>query len=89
MSLVSVLPCSAGAGPIGEAGASAVAERIPNGLTSLSLDFAECYVREGGARAVAERIPTVAESQPWSAAEWAVALRFDNPRATVLVLSLG
>ena len=31
----------------------------------------------------------VAESQPWSVAEWAVALRFDNPRATVLVLLLG
>ena len=30
-----------------------------------------------------------AESQPWSVAEWAVALRFDNPRATVLVLVLG
>ena len=31
---------------------------------------------------------TVAEA-PWSVAEWAVALRFDHPRATVLVLSLG
>ena len=31
----------------------------------------------------------VAESQPWSVAEWAVALRFDNPRATVQVLLLG
>ena len=31
----------------------------------------------------------VAESQPWSVAEWAVALRFDNPRATVPVLLLG
>ena len=30
----------------------------------------------------------VAEA-PWSGAEWAVALRFDNPRATVLVLVLG
>ncbi len=30
----------------------------------------------------------VAEA-PWSGAEWLVALRFDNPRATVLVLSLG
>ena len=26
---------------------------------------------------------------PWSVAEWAVAPRFDNPRATVLVLVLG
>ena len=26
---------------------------------------------------------------PWSEAEWAVALRFDNPRATALVLLLG
>ena len=30
----------------------------------------------------------VAEA-PWSEAEWAVAPRFDNPRATVLVLVLG
>ena len=30
----------------------------------------------------------VAEA-PWRVAEWAVALRFDNPRATVLVLVLG
>ena len=30
----------------------------------------------------------VAEA-PWSVAEWAVALRFDNPRATVPVLVLG
>ena len=30
----------------------------------------------------------VAEA-PWSGAEWAVALRFDHPRATVLVLVLG
>ena len=26
---------------------------------------------------------------PWSGAEWAVALRFDHPRATVLVLLLS
>ena len=26
---------------------------------------------------------------PWSVAEWVVAPRFDNPRATVLVLLLG
>ena len=30
----------------------------------------------------------VAEA-PWSVAAWAVALRFDNPRATVLVLLSG
>ena len=30
----------------------------------------------------------VAEA-PWSVAEWAVALRFDIPRATILVLSLS
>ena len=40
---------------------------------------------EGGQRA---RAAEVAEA-PWSVAEWAVALRFDNPRATVLVLLLG
>ena len=33
-------------------------------------------------------LPHVAEA-PWSVAEWAVAPRFDNPRATVLVLVLG
>ena len=31
---------------------------------------------------------TVAEA-PWSEAEWAVGLRFDHPRGTVLVLVLG
>ena len=31
----------------------------------------------------------VAESQPWSVAEWAGAPRFDHPRATVVVLVLG
>ena len=33
-------------------------------------------------------VTKVAEA-PWSGAEWAVALRFDHPRATVLVLLLG
>ena len=33
-------------------------------------------------------LPLVAEA-PWSVAEWAVALRFDIPRATVLVRLLG
>ena len=32
--------------------------------------------------------PEVAEA-PWSVAEWAVAPRFENPRATVPVLVLG
>ena len=32
---------------------------------------------------------TAVAEAPWSVAEWAVALRFDNPRATVLVLVLG
>ena len=32
--------------------------------------------------------PAVAEAA-WSEAEWAVAPRFDNPRATILVLVLG
>ena len=31
----------------------------------------------------------VAESQPWSGADWAVASRFDHLRGTVLVLLLG
>ena len=33
-------------------------------------------------------VPMVAEA-PWSVAEWSVALIFDNPRATGLVLVLG
>ena len=35
-----------------------------------------------------DRAGLVAEA-PWSVAEWAVALRFDNPRATALVRLLG
>ena len=31
----------------------------------------------------------VAESQPWSGADWAVAPRFDHARSTVLVLVSG
>ena len=34
-------------------------------------------------------LSVVVAEAPWSVAEWAVALRFDNPRATVLVLVLG
>ena len=44
---------------------------------------------EEGARGPAISTKEVAESQPWSVAEWAVAPRFDNPRATGLVLVLG
>ena len=36
----------------------------------------------------AEVLEQVSEA-PWSGAEWAVALRFDNPRATALVRLLG
>ena len=39
-------------------------------------------------KAVLRSLVDVAEA-PWSEAEWAVARRFDNPRATVLVLVLG
>ena len=44
--------------------------------------------------AVASKAPEVGflaevAEAPWSGAEWAVALRFDNPRATVLVLLLS
>ena len=35
------------------------------------------------------RVATEVAEAPWSVAEWAVALRFDNPRATVLVLVSG
>ena len=41
------------------------------------------------AKGAAERPGAVAESQPWSGAEWAVTLRFDNPRSTLLVRLLG
>ena len=40
------------------------------------------------ARAARLQLEEVAEAA-WSVAEWAVALRFDNARATVLVLVLG
>ena len=40
-------------------------------------------------KAAPHPLADVAESQPWSVAEWAVALGFDNPRATVLVLVFG
>ena len=40
--------------------------------------------------AARRRTPASAVAEaPWSVAEWAVALRFDNPRATVLVLLLS
>ena len=35
------------------------------------------------------KLPESVAEAPWSVAEWAVALRFDNSRATVLVLVLG
>ena len=48
------------------------------------------------ARTKGDRIPSrpspwtlEVEEAPWSVAKWAVALRFDNPRAPVLVLVLG
>ena len=37
----------------------------------------------------ASAMPSLVAEAPWSVAEWAVALRFDHPRATVLVLLLG
>ena len=50
----------------------------------------DCHRQRAGGGTPGE-VPAgeVAESQPWSVAEWAVALRFDNLRATVLVLLLG
>ena len=38
---------------------------------------------------LAQPVPLAVAEAPWSVAEWAVAPRFDNPRATVLVLVLG
>ena len=40
-------------------------------------------------RVVGPAVPIVVAEAPWSVAEWAVAPRCDNPRATVLVLVLG
>ena len=40
-------------------------------------------------KAEVQRLESLVAEAPWSVAEWAVALRFDNPRATVLVLVLG
>ena len=47
-----------------------------------------CFARSELDGLANDTILAVAEA-PWSVAEWAVALRFDNPRATVLVLLLG
>ena len=44
--------------------------------------------RAAGRDARARGQSNVAEAL-WSVAEWAVGLRFDNPRATVVVLLLG
>ena len=46
------------------------------------------YIGGTGSGSIACSPGQVAEA-PWSVAEWSVALRFDNPRATVLVLLLG
>ena len=42
--------------PLGDAGARAVAEHLPAGVTQLSLDFTHCGIGEAGARAVAEHL---------------------------------
>ena len=49
---------------------------------------AEEWMSPTRAQTALETAREVAEA-PWSVAEWAVALRFDNPRATLLVLVLG
>ena len=49
---------------------------------------AALYLPAGAPEAITAVAAPVAEA-PWSVAEWAVALRFDNPRATVLVLFFG
>ena len=43
----------------------------------------------GGPHRWADGGPLLVAEAPWSVAEWAVAPRFDNPRATVLVLLLS
>ena len=44
--------------------------------------------KSGSTSEAAEMEAAVVAEAPWSVAEWAVALRFDHPRATVLVLLL-
>ena len=50
-------------------------------MDTRALTAAEEWLRDEDELVVAEA--------PWSVAEWAVAPRFDNPRATVPVLVLG
>ena len=66
------------------------------GYVKLDVEGFECRVLKGGPQEdFLHRIhpqflqSEVAESQPWSVAEWAVARRFDIPRGTVLVLLSG
>ena len=44
---------------------------------------------DGAAPVAKPHVALLVAEAPWSVAGWAVALRFDIPRATVLVLGLG
>ena len=65
--------------------------RVRRGEVQEPIEFREDPERDEYAPLAdgAEKMAREVAEAPWSAAEWAVALRFDNPRATVLVLVLG
>ena len=50
--------------------------------------WADPAARERVLQQIRSVLAQVAEA-PWSGAEWAIALRFDRPRGTVLVLLLS
>ena len=85
---------------VSDAGLASLAD-LPAALQHLSLKVWKTSVSDAGLAHLAQlpaslqhlelnlHCTQVAESQPWSGAEWAVARRFDYPRGTVLVLLLG
>ena len=60
--------------------------RDPRGPTTI---YTVSFRRPQNPVARLNNIEVAERPKPWSGTEWAVALRFDNPRATVLVLVLG
>ena len=62
---------------------------VRNSLSPLRLQVVEAALQRLHTGPEASTLPEDVAEAPWSVAEWAVALRFDNPRATVLVLVLG
>ena len=60
---------------------------VPPGAKTLGGSTKAKKKKQSGGRS--SFLETEVAEAPWSVAERAVALRFDNPRATVLVLVLG